>query len=244
MKGMSLAKGRYCVFVDGDDWLENNALEKIADCFERSKAKIVMFDYCRNYGDGSQEIVRIMKQDSGEISPENALNLLLTNKIESYCWNKAFSSSLIGHVEFPRGVAYEDMFFSERLLFTNDENVFYLRDALYHYFQRPSSITKTFDEKNTDDFLLALKERADFASSCNGINMSDVIDYVAGFSVAVRARGKTTKLGKSCMVSIRKQWNLFCSKKSNKMRVGLLLATHFPLALKVRQKLSRRRAHN
>lgn len=239
MKGMSMAKGKYCVFVDGDDWLENGALEKIAECLKQSNASVVIFDYYRNYGDGSQEAVRIMRRDSGEISQESALNLLLSNKIESYCWNKAFSSSLINHVEFPKGVAYEDMFFSERLLFANDKNVFYLHDPLYHYFQRPYSITKTFDEKNTNDFLLALKERADFASSCHGVNMSDVMNYVAGFSVAVRARGKTTKFGESCMVSIRKQWNLFCAKKSNKMRIGLFLATYFPLVLKIRNKLNR-----
>lgn len=47
--GISVAKGKYILFVDADDWLEANSLEIIYNSAEKSGADLVMFSYLREY---------------------------------------------------------------------------------------------------------------------------------------------------------------------------------------------------
>lgn len=55
--GLRRATGEYVVYVDGDDWIELNAVEHMVDTIERTKADIVLFDHYENTGE-SQIIVR------------------------------------------------------------------------------------------------------------------------------------------------------------------------------------------
>ena len=42
---IDIAKGEYIVFVDPDDWIETNALEKIYNHFKKTNADVVQFNY-------------------------------------------------------------------------------------------------------------------------------------------------------------------------------------------------------
>lgn len=44
-KGMGMAKGKYLVFLDGDDIFDETMLERAYDAIEKNTADIVMFDY-------------------------------------------------------------------------------------------------------------------------------------------------------------------------------------------------------
>ena len=41
MAGVEIAKGRYIYFLDGDDFLENDAMEKLWICANKSEANII-----------------------------------------------------------------------------------------------------------------------------------------------------------------------------------------------------------
>ena len=55
--GLEKATGEYVVYVDGDDWIELNAIEHMADAIERTKADIVLYDHYENNGE-SQTVVK------------------------------------------------------------------------------------------------------------------------------------------------------------------------------------------
>ena len=42
---IDIAKGEYIVFVDPDDWMEINALEKIYNHFKKTNANVIQFNY-------------------------------------------------------------------------------------------------------------------------------------------------------------------------------------------------------
>lgn len=52
--GLSDATGEYIGFVDSDDWLSPDALEKVYDAFQQKEVDCVLFRLVRVYGDGRQ----------------------------------------------------------------------------------------------------------------------------------------------------------------------------------------------
>ena len=46
-KGMKYAKGEYIVFIDSDDWIDNNFVKKINQNLKNKKVDILFFDYYR-----------------------------------------------------------------------------------------------------------------------------------------------------------------------------------------------------
>ena len=52
--GLSLAKGEYITFVDGDDWLSDDFLEIGIKSLEAAGADIFMGSYIKNYADGTE----------------------------------------------------------------------------------------------------------------------------------------------------------------------------------------------
>ena len=60
---MKLARGDYFMFVDGDDWIELNACERLISVMEEHKPDVVMFSYYREYADKTLEKHDIFPQD-------------------------------------------------------------------------------------------------------------------------------------------------------------------------------------
>lgn len=54
--GLRKATGEYIMYVDGDDWIELNAIEHMVGAIDRTKADIVLYDHFENTGE-SQIVV-------------------------------------------------------------------------------------------------------------------------------------------------------------------------------------------
>ena len=48
-KGIELAIGKYIAFVDGDDWIDLDCVEKMYDVAEKNKTDITMCSYTREF---------------------------------------------------------------------------------------------------------------------------------------------------------------------------------------------------
>ena len=48
-KGIELATGKYLMFTDGDDWLEENACEILIEIMEEETPDVIMYSYYREY---------------------------------------------------------------------------------------------------------------------------------------------------------------------------------------------------
>ena len=67
--GLSIAKGSYIVFVDGDDWIENNAIEALVWLEEENESDIAFIIKAGNehstgevlIGDGKKMILHILE---------------------------------------------------------------------------------------------------------------------------------------------------------------------------------------
>ena len=71
--GLANSKGKYIYFLDPDDYLEVDALEKLHDHIEKFATDLVQCSYYKNYLDKKSEVVH----SRAEISKQKAIQSLL-----------------------------------------------------------------------------------------------------------------------------------------------------------------------
>ena len=138
--GLQYATGKYVAFVDSDDWISNEMIEKLVTEAELQGSEIVCFDYYVSHKDNERYVSCYESNSIVNIPKEKALSLLIINKIESYIWMKLFDRNLFNEVRFPVGKKYEDIGTTYKL-FLKAEKISYYPEAFYHYWQRDDSIT-------------------------------------------------------------------------------------------------------
>lgn len=145
--GLDRASGKYVAFVDSDDWINQDMIEKLVTAAELQMADIVCFDYYVSYADNEKKISKYKVDGLEIIQKEKALSLLISNKIESYTCMKFYKRTLYDEIRFPVGKKYEDMGTTYKL-FLKADKICYYSEAFYHYWQREDSITHLSKKTN------------------------------------------------------------------------------------------------
>ena len=140
-KGLEQSTGDYIMFVDGDDWMEENCLFYLLK--EMQDNDILCFSYAREYSNKS--VIKDLKL-SGEVSSDffqRTLFGLLDTEMKRYdsidalvtCWGKVYKKNTVGEVKF-RDIkeigTWEDGVFNIQVA-ENAEKVKILNQPFYHY---------------------------------------------------------------------------------------------------------------
>lgn len=140
--GLSVAIGDYITFVDGDDWIENNGIEKMMQCAEATDADIVMADFTIEQSDGS---CTVRKEGFGNPDAIELMKAMMTGKLHGSNCNKIYRRSLIvaNDIHFIDSADYtEDLAFNIKLL-TLTNKIAYRPIAYYHYCIYDNSMSHT-----------------------------------------------------------------------------------------------------
>ena len=159
--GMEIATGRYLFFVDSDDWLDSDGLEKLYKLAEEYNVDFVRYRSMRENWPGLPPhyptIVEKEREMRGgyyskadiieEIYPRLFATSSLTLGPIVGAWGSLYKMSLLkeNSIQFHEDIKYsEDVLFSAEVV-TNASSFYYLDDAgIYHYFYNDSSISKSF----------------------------------------------------------------------------------------------------
>lgn len=155
--GITIARGTYIGFVDGDDWIEADMYETLYSKAILYKADIVT---CSNY---------IVKNNKTHISYKfyddtlytgyDALNLLLENRrIQNFAWDKLYKTELFKDIRYPKKYNFEDIATTYKLIAISNR-VVSTCDTKYYYVHRPDSISNNNNIKNRYDLYLAHYKR-------------------------------------------------------------------------------------
>lgn len=138
--GYHAATGKYLIFIDGDDWLELDALQKLYDRAEETSADVVLFHVYKTFDD-HRSILKSFTEDD-EILKQPLKGFLLGGATPSI-WCKLFRREfmVLNNVESPRGISFGEDFALVVSIFVHAPKVAKLDAVLYNYYQRESSIT-------------------------------------------------------------------------------------------------------
>lgn len=135
--GIKVAKGYYISFVDSDDWVLPEFIEKLysaiiendcdlAECGFAALSSEVVPEDNRNDSFSVVDDIRAMKTH------------LEDGHFRQVVWNKLYKREIIT-VEFVEGKYHEDVFWTYQII-ANCKKLVHITDVLYCYFQREGSI--------------------------------------------------------------------------------------------------------
>ena len=164
--GLDVAKGDYISFVDSDDWIHENMIEKLIDVAYSTNADIVS---CGAFFVFPDEIVPKSKNTGivSECSKEYVLMNFFDDSgiIRSEVWNKLYKKEIIGNTRFKVGQIYEEVYF-DRITYGRLGAFYSLDVPLYYYRINRQGSTNTFFKSNRfsffkeiDDYIVELDQR-------------------------------------------------------------------------------------
>lgn len=150
-KGLEHACGEYIVFIDSDDFIEKDYLEKLYNESCKSNADVVICNFYRYYENLNLSIPVLLKKSKGLYSNHSILKSLIPDiLIHSYLWNKLWKKELFNNLKFPN-IKYEDISVMCDL-FYKTKKVAIINDTLYYYRIRKTSIVRNYSISTQNDY--------------------------------------------------------------------------------------------
>ena len=160
--GLDVAKGEYIFFLDSDDYIAENTIERMYQTIISEKADIAICDFVKV--DENGEIIKELSPIKNECLNKEQLLMKLVNPTNWYyvvAWNKLYKKTLFSAIRFPVGKINEDEFTVHQIFYECNKAVT-IAEKLYFYLRRKSSITtNSFSVKNLDG-ISALADRCLF----------------------------------------------------------------------------------
>lgn len=143
--GLDRANGEYLIFVDSDDYVEKDYIEKMIEYIY--KYDMVSCGYYVEYQNKRLK-VEIMSEDT-EINNDTANNYIFKfNGYKGFTWNKIFIKKIItdNNIRFDAHIHMcEDQLFVVEYL-SHCKNVLIIHDCLYNYRVRKTSLVSGIDK--------------------------------------------------------------------------------------------------
>lgn len=159
--GIRFATGKYLSFIDSDDYILPNYLEKMVSLLEKNNCDIVKCDYFhgRIYREKNQDCVTIF---SGKEFTEK----LLKDQYGSQLWQYLFKIELWDNIVSPPGRYAQDMMILH-IVTDRAAKIAVTTEKLYFYYQDRSNNTSNTPKnkvKGAFDRAIAFKIRCEFAA--------------------------------------------------------------------------------
>ncbi len=149
-KGLMEAQGEYVVFVDSDDWVDENYVSRMYDEAEKTNSDIIYTDYIAVNKEKKVKKSIIYpalcgKQDDAR----KKINLLFVGR---FSWGCMIKKSLLlnNGLLFPEKMLYEDVAVCPLFAYYADV-IGYVKDTCYYYFQREDSVVHDIDAEYQKD---------------------------------------------------------------------------------------------
>lgn len=150
-KGLALGKGELVLFLDSDDYIEENSLARLVELQKQSNADIICTQPNSriSYKNVTFNRYKIL---NGLTALKMFLNL---RKISGFAWGKVYKRQVLKNIRFPENMKYgEDGVFSYKALLSS-QRIVYSNASFYHYEVRENTLTGRMSDysiKNLDAF--------------------------------------------------------------------------------------------
>ena len=227
--GFAHATGEYVVFVDSDDYISENMIERLYMTIHKSKYDLVVCNFLRAYPDGKNDFTT--QFPDMEISGREVLAHWKTQKnygLWTVPWSKIIRKSILDQVKFPEGKYFEDEFFSDQL-FLRCDRVRVIPDSLYVNRVRTSSTMNYQKTRNYLDLIDAFQARIELylEQSLPVDEVYKILIYLLepySKCASARFQGQDRERLRQARAFIRKTSWLLMKKELSLVKKGSLLA--------------------
>lgn len=155
--GLDIAKGEYIIFIDADDYVTNDFLEKFALKICSTNADIVICSLTELHTDSIRSIV--FEANNTEEIKKN----ILASVWPSYSWNKCYRKYLFENIRFLVGEIFEDVLIIPEVCL-NAGKIVCIADKTYYYNkQNVNSITADMSTVKMYNLFQGLKKNRSLA---------------------------------------------------------------------------------
>lgn len=144
-KGLEIATGKYIAFVDSDDWLEIDAIEKLYNKAIDNDFDCVMCNYW--YIDDKKKWNGVVSATKDITNINDKKEFII--KMFPVIWDKLYKREKIKNFKFKDGVWAEDVEYLYRIM-SNINSIGIVEDKLYYYYQREKSDSRLYDKRVYD----------------------------------------------------------------------------------------------
>ena len=152
--GIKRATGKYISFVDSDDYIRKDMLEKMYNYAIQKNFDVVVCDSINVYSDGTEILIK----SNNNYSDDDVKNYIISPPMAC---TRLFKKSIFDKIEFKKNIYYEDLEMTPKVV-NLTKKIGFVSDGLYYYAQRDGSIMKqnVFNDKllNIFDVLKSNKD--------------------------------------------------------------------------------------
>lgn len=156
--GIEAASGAYYMFVDSDDFIAPDTIEKLYDAATEHDCEIAVCNIVRTFDDGTTEP---FYHTADQLTVWAGQQRFETLKQPSAC-NKLFRAELFKDVRFPKGKFYEDTFVYHVLAYKARQIVLTGHDGYYYLSRRDSILGQPKYTDRYFDFIEAVYTRMSY----------------------------------------------------------------------------------
>ena len=175
-EAIKIATGEYYCFVDSDDYMHENQIQRLIELLYDYNADISMTHFCDFSGDRvsltdlkenvGNTGMSIGTPDIAKLSNIDCIRNMhmVSDELYVVMWGKLFKKELFDGIIFPEGRICEDLAILYKL-FDRAKTIVYSKEVLYYYFRdNLNSSTYVIKDKFYTDVFMALDEEISYMS--------------------------------------------------------------------------------
>lgn len=161
--GLDIATGEYILFVDSDDWIEKDALEKLMNI--NNDIDIIKFRFWEPDNSESSKIFEGQKLINSA-NKKNIYKLLIESSKLNPIWNQLIKIELAKENYYLRKMSQGEDILNNMSFFYKANKILFVNDILYHHCENKESTTKIFDYnkvfRNVKEIFYVYEEKAKY----------------------------------------------------------------------------------
>ena len=156
---LRIVKGKYVLFVDGDDHIENTLLSDLHSSIKEESIDIFIYGYKKI--DEKGDIISSVDFGNKDFSKEDAMKKILSLDISPMACNKVYKKELFKNITYPKNKLHEDIGTTYKLFYESNKIVS-TNKKYYNWMMREGSITSKTTDKHIDDIFELFSEKYQF----------------------------------------------------------------------------------